>query len=264
MGSTNPVFILPGANRDRAEEIASGLKNSLTLGVGQFCTNPGLIITEKSSGENIVIKKLGEKIKDSSPGIMLGPTIKRSYEAGIRKIDDNHDVKMVGASQVTRGETAVEARVYTTDYETFVSHKYLSEEVFGPSTINISTRDKNEMIQMAKQLEGHLTATILGNKEELMEYQNLIEVLQTKVGRLIFNGYPTGVEVCHSMVHGGPFPATTSSQSTSVGTAAIKRFARPFCFQDFPDNLLPPALQNANPGTLIRLVNGSWTRKPVS
>ena len=141
-------------------------------------------------------------------------------------------------------------------YSTFKSNPALAEEVFGPSTLLVDADDKEEILDLARNLEGHLTATIIGTDKDLAAYGELVEILENKVGRIIFNGYPTGVEVCHSMHHGGPYPATTDSRSTSVGTGAIKRFLRPICFQDMPQNMLPDALKDSNPLGIWRLVDG--------
>ena len=155
------------------------------------------------------------------------------------------------------------AKIFTTDCQTFLDDKTLSEEVFGPSTLNVCAGAKEELLELAGNLSGHLTATIHGNEKDLQEYSDLIRILERKVGRLIFNGYPTGVEVCHSMVHGGPYPATTAPHTTSVGTAAIRRFSRPVCYQDFPDSALPRALQNENPLNIWRLVDGRFTQDRI-
>jgi alpha-ketoglutaric semialdehyde dehydrogenase len=138
-----------------------------------------------------------------------------------------------------------------------------SEEVFGPSTLNVQASSRQEMIRIAREMDGHLTASIHGTGQDLLEYAELVKILEQKAGRLIFNGYPTGVEVCHAMIHGGPFPATTFPNTTSVGTAAIYRFCRPVCYQDFPQSALPEALKDGNPLGIWRLVNGTLTRDLV-
>ena len=155
-------------------------------------------------------------------------------------------------------------KVFTTDTTSFLNDNHLKEEVFGPSTLIVSTNEKKEMLTAAEAIGGHLTATIHGTEEDLIEYAELIQILERKVGRIIFNGFPTGVEVCHSMVHGGPYPATTASHTTSVGTAAIFRFSRPICYQDFPQQSLPDALRNENPLHIFRLVNGQFTRENIT
>jgi len=150
--------------------------------------------------------------------------------------------------------------VFETSAKNFIKENYLEEENFGPSTITITADSKEELLASASKLQGHLTATIFGTEEDLANYTDLIQILEQKVGRLIINNYPTGVEVCHSMVHGGPFPSTTNSRSTSVGTGAISRFTRPFCYQNFPNHLLPNELKNENPLQIFRIVDGKITK----
>ncbi|GJM34226.1 MAG: 2,5-dioxovalerate dehydrogenase [Saprospiraceae bacterium] len=261
MGSSNPVFILPGILKKEKSNIAKGLAGSLTLGVGQFCTNPGLLIMDQSDDANDFLKELGEQIKSSTPGTMLSAGIKNNYTAGVNKLTEAQGVSLVASSSETETGNHAQSNVFTTGVHTFMQDHSLEEEVFGPTLLNVSTGNKAEMIKLAESLEGHLTATIHGTAAELQEYSDLIKVLERKVGRIIFNGFPTGVEVCDAMVHGGPYPATTAPQTTSVGTAAIKRFARPVCYQDFPQSALPVALRDENPLKLWRLVNGEWRRE---
>ena len=159
--------------------------------------------------------------------------------------------------------TQAGAHVWTTDIDAFVGNDELSEEIFGPSTLVVKARDKAELIRAANKLDGHLTATIHGTEKDLEEHMDLVEILERKVGRIIFNGFPTGVEVCHSMHHGGPYPATTDGRSTSVGTAAIFRFTRLLSYQGFPQSGLPDELKDANPNGIFRLVNGEYTNVSV-
>ena len=260
MGSSNPVFILPGALKARKEKIAEGLAGSLTLGVGQFCTNPGLVVTDGSQDARHFLELLGGQVSALTPGTMLSSGIRNNYLEGMERLNSAEGVNLIASSHQAGEENSVPARVFTAEADTFFHNPALEEEVFGPSTLNISARSKAELIRVAEALEGHLTATIHGTEEELQEYASLIAVLERKVGRIIFNGYPTGVEVCHAMMHGGPFPATTAPQTTSVGTAAIRRFARPVCYQDFPQSSLPLPLKDDNPLKIWRLVNGEWTK----
>jgi NADP-dependent aldehyde dehydrogenase len=181
----------------------------------------------------------------------------------VRRFNSHAGVDQIVSGEGTLEGNKVQAKLFNTTGEVFMKNPDLAEEVFGPSTTMVSTSGRQEMISIAKKMEGQLTATIHGNEQDMEEYSDLIRVLELKVGRLIFNGYPTGVEVCHSMVHGGPFPATTASQSTSVGTAAIKRFSRPICYQDFPQSALPDALKDENPLGIWRMINGNITRNPV-
>jgi 2,5-dioxopentanoate dehydrogenase len=261
MGSINPVFILPGALRERAGAIAEGMKNSVTLGVGQFCTNPGLIAGMGDESLSGFVGKLGELIADAPTGTMLYPGILKAYEQGVREFGEIAGVHKVQSNH-TADLTKTEARaaMFSTNANTFLRHSVLSDEVFGPSTVVVSCDSRAELELVASSLQGHLTATIHGTSEDLEEFKSLISILENKVGRLIFNGYPTGVEVCPSMHHGGPYPATTDPHFTSVGTAAIHRFARPVCYQNFPQEALPVELRNSNKKGIWRLVDNQLTK----
>ncbi|MCO6476178.1 MAG: aldehyde dehydrogenase (NADP(+)), partial [Phaeodactylibacter sp.] len=263
MGSSNPVFILPGALKERKEKIAQGLAGSLTLGVGQFCTNPGLVVTSGQEDTQDFLQILGGQVKAIALGAMLAAGIRNNYLAGIEQLSSFKGVGLVASGSRTEGENSVPPMVFSTSAATFLGDKTLAEEVFGPSTLNVSAGSKAELLKVAESLDGHLTATIHGTEEELAEYAGLISILERKVGRIIFNGFPTGVEVCPAMMHGGPFPATTAPQTTSVGTAAIRRFARPVCYQDFPQAALPMPLRDDNPLKIWRLVDGEWTKAPL-
>jgi alpha-ketoglutaric semialdehyde dehydrogenase len=256
MGSSNPVFVLPGAVAKSQDKLAAGLVASLNLGVGQFCTNPGLLITPEAPESQSLLTQMAELIKKQADGTMLSAGIKANYVNGTTAFKEHQTVELIASSNTEAKGNQSNANIFRTSGQDFMSHPNLAEEVFGPSMLSVVTTDKEELIQLAKGLSGHLTATIHGTEEDLKEYSELISILQQKVGRLIFNGYPTGVEVCHSMVHGGPFPATTAVQSTSVGTGAIRRFSRPVCFQDFPQEALPQALRNNNPLNIWRLWDG--------
>ena len=257
MGSTNPVFILPGAISERGTEIANGLATSITQGVGQFCTNPGLSFVMRSTNSELFFEQLAAKISEISAGTMLTPNIKKSFDNGIKKVNEIKDVDQLAKGILAEEPNAATPIVFKTAIENYLENELLSEEIFGPSSVLVEVDLKEKIIAAAKQLKGHLTATIIGNSNDFEEYKELFSILELKVGRVLINGFPTGVEVCHSMVHGGPYPATTASQSTSVGANAIKRFVRPFCYQDFPDELLPMALKQDNPLNIWRLVNGN-------
>ncbi len=259
MGSVNPVFILPGAMRARAKSIASGLAKSINLGVGQFCTNPGLVIAEKNEDLDGFLKILDEEIRNSEAGTMLTSGIFQSFEAGKKSLSEHEGVKLASEGPQGEGPNAARASLFITDAEILLEDPDIAEEVFGPSSVLVQSGSKRQLIQAAENLEGHLTATIHADGTELATYQELISVLERKVGRLIINGFPTGVEVCHAMVHGGPYPSTTDSRTTSVGTAAIRRFGRPVCYQDFSQTLLPDALKDGNPWGIIRTVDGKLT-----
>ncbi len=257
MGSTNPVFILPQALNERAEEIANGLAGSITMGVGQFCTNPGLSFIQKSDSSDKFYKQLNYKISEVPAATMLTPDMKKAYDKGIQKTLGINKVEefAVGLAEITPNSAT--PRIFKTSIANYFENEDLSEENFGPSSVLVEVQSKEDILKAARNLVGHLTATVIGTDADFAAYKELFDILELKVGRILINGYPTGVEVCHSMVHGGPYPATTAPQSTSVGTGAIKRFVRPVCFQDYPDALLPAALQRENKLHIWRLVNGN-------
>jgi alpha-ketoglutaric semialdehyde dehydrogenase len=261
MSSVNPVIILPGALTERAELIAVGLHGSVTLGAGQFCTNPGLILLPDMEGSKVLIAKLRDLSNGTEAQTMLSPGISASYQRVISSRSNHADVETVGSPARQGNGCDVTTAFFKTDAKTFLANPELSQEVFGPSTLVISYSDREELLRLAGALEGQLTATIHGSEEELRANSDLLRILETRAGRLLFNGYPTGVEVCHSMVHGGPYPATSDGRSTSVGTRAIFRFARQVCFQGFPNAALPDELKDENPLGIWRLVDGKLTQQ---
>lgn len=260
MGSTNPVFVLPQAMRERRENIARELAASVTLGVGQFCTNPGLVFFQ-GDGDNTFSKTLSKTLDETPPGVMLTPYIRESYYAGVEKLRTTKGITTVAKTRLQEEKGYAPAYLFQSTADTFLSDHSLEEEVFGPSTLAVTVDNKDQLMQIARQLSGHLTATLHAAGNDLEEYSQLIDILEQKVGRLIVNGYPTGVEVTHAMIHGGPFPATTDGRSTSVGTDAIKRFARPVCYQNFPQPMLPDELKDDNPLHIWRMVNGKWENR---
>lgn len=263
MGSFNPVFVLPGALKERGEKIAQGLAGSVTLGVGQFCTNPGVVVALESSETESFIKKTGEAISGVAPGYMLSDRIKIGYDHGVQTQSGTPGVEVVARVNSNGNKFTGAASLLKTSASVFIQNPELSEEVFGPSTLSVLANNKQELLDLAENLQGHLTATIHASENELEEYKDLIQVLERKVGRIIYNGFPTGVEVSHAMIHGGPYPATTDSKTTSVGTAAIERFCRPVCFQDFPQKALPEALLDENPLGIWRMVNGDLSKEKI-
>ena len=256
MGSTNPVFILPGALKERNEELAKGLVASVALGVGQFCTNPGLVFTENSTDADSFKETTVNCFKEVNAENMLNAGIKEAYERGVEALSKESNVELISSGNTNAMGFKGTAFLLQTNAENFIENDKLQEEVFGPSTLMLSANKREELITSAKKLTGHLTATLHATEEDLKNYADLVEILEQKVGRLIINAFPTGVEVCHSMVHGGPFPATTDSRSTSVGTMAISRFTRPVCYQGFPQFSLPDELKDENPLNIWRMVNG--------
>lgn len=263
MGSTNPVFILPGALAE-SKKLAAGFAGSITLGVGQFCTNPGLILVEGGAAAETFKTDLSTAIAETSAGTMLTPGIKNAFEHGIADFEQEAGVEGVGVGQDVATANSVAAQVFQTSYEKLQANPKLAEEVFGPSSLIVDAPSKAAILDTARNLEGHLTTTVHGTPTDLAEYKELFTILERKAGRVIINGFPTGVEVCHAMVHGGPYPATTAPQSTSVGTNAIKRFARPVCYQDFPASLLPEELQDKNARGIWRLIDGTWSQADVA
>ncbi len=261
MGSVNPVFVLPGALGERAETIAAGLAQSVTLGVGQFCTCPGIAAGIAGADFDRFVARLEELIANAGPGTMLYPRILHSYETGARQLSAIDGVRTVrGEGGADEEGTQARPTLFVTDAATFLGHDELRHEVFGPSTVLVRCDSPEQLVDVARALDGQLTATIHGITADLTAHAALVSTLERKAGRLIFNGFPTGVEVCSAMQHGGPYPATTDARSTSVGTAAIDRFARPVAYQDFPPSALPPELQDGNPKHVWRSVDGERTR----
>ncbi|MFH5831268.1 aldehyde dehydrogenase (NADP(+)) [Halalkalibaculum sp. DA384] len=260
MGSTNPMFLLPGALKEQGEELAEGLVNSVNLGVGQFCTNPGLVAYQDSDEARAFQQKVSEHFKKASAGTMLTAGIQSAYKQGLEKLLQQEGVRLVADGKDNGSATPGVPHLLNVSSKDFLANRFLEEEVFGPSTLTITAGGKQDLVAIAENLQGHLTATLYGTEQDLEEYSELVRVLQRKVGRLIFNGFPTGVQVNHAMVHGGPFPATTDARATSVGTLAIERFVRPVCFQGFPEEQLPDELKADNPLGIGRLVNGERTK----
>jgi alpha-ketoglutaric semialdehyde dehydrogenase len=263
MGSTNPVFILPQALKDQADSFAKGFAASVSLGVGQFCTNPGMLIYENAPAAATFSNKLEAEFKQTAGGVMLTSNIYTAYTAGIERHTGTAGVEVLAKGSYSGNLNTAMPVLFKIDSETLQAQPDLAEEVFGPSSIVVEASSKDDLMTIAKNLTGHLTATVYGTDSDLIEYKDLLDILEQKVGRLLINGYPTGVEVCSAMVHGGPFPATTDSRSTSVGTAAIDRFTRPICYQNMPQGLLPDELKNTNPLEIWRLVNGGLSKKSI-
>ena len=260
MSSINPVFLLPAALQQRADSLAQGFAGSLLMGAGQFCTNPGLVIAIEGDGLQRFIDSAQQALASSSPATMLTPGICRAYSEGVSTLAAQPQVDTLVRGLEATGPNQCQAALFSTTAEAFLAEPdALGMEVFGSSSLLIRCRDEAEMLRIAEHLEGQLTATLqLQQGADTALLSALLDILELKAGRILANGYPTGVEVCHAMVHGGPFPATSDSRTTSVGSAAIKRFLRPVCYQDIPDNALPEALQQANPLALRRMVNGGY------
>ncbi len=257
MGSVNPVFFLPRILQQKGEALAGQFIQSVTLGVGQFCTNPGIFITNGPDLPHHFIESLQKHISTIPAGFMLTPGILDAYNNGIAGLQEQ-GAELLANTAASLSQAS--AALLQISAQKVLAGPSIMHEVFGPSTLHISAGNKQELYQLANTLEGQLTATIHGTEEDLREHIELVDILREKAGRLIINGFPTGVAVNHAMVHGGPWPATTPAAGTSVGTAAIGRFVRPVCFQDFPAWLLPPELQDRNPLGIWRMVNGNFSK----
>jgi alpha-ketoglutaric semialdehyde dehydrogenase len=263
MGSTNPLFILPGALALRGKDIASQLHGSFTLGAGQFCTKPGMVFVPEAQTTADFFAEFQSKVSQSKKFTLLTSGIRSAYQRESEKRRGSAGVAVLAEGEQPSSDLPFFAQVeaFETDLDTLNANVDLSAELFGPSTLLIRYTAKEQILRAARNLSGHLTATIHGTDDDLREFADLIQILRTKVGRIVFNGYPTGVEVCHAMIHGGPYPASTDSRTTSVGTQAIYRFARPVCYQDFPDAALPDELKDGNPLKIFRMVDGQLVRE---
>jgi len=266
MSSLNPVFLLPGALRERSAQLVEGLKTSVTMGVGQFCTKPGLVFGIGGADFGRFAENFAAAMRTVAPGTMLTAGICRAFHDGLETMGRVPGVIALGVNDTApdAAKTHGEPVVFATDAENFRSQPTLHEEVFGPYTLLVDAPDFPDLVRLAHRLEGQLTATVHGTAEDLAEAGVLLAALQRRAGRVVVNGFPTGVEVCPAMHHGGPYPATTDERFTSVGTAAIQRFARPVCLQNLPASALPPELLDANPRGLMRLINGQLTRDAVA
>jgi NADP-dependent aldehyde dehydrogenase len=260
MGSTNPVFVLSGALKKSPPALADSLLQSVTLGAGQFCTNPGLVFGIADDSWRAFLEQAGKAATNSAPGTMLYDGICRRFSRGAEKVGSIKGVREVGKSSGNAKAGQAPAIVFETSAQAFLENAALHEELFGPATLLVSCGSAQELETIARSLPGQLTASIHGTEADLANHPGLVRILEQKAGRVIFNGFPTGVEVCPSMQHGGPYPATTDSRTTSVGTAAITRFARPVCFQNFPEAALPVELRNKNERGIWRLVDGQLMR----
>jgi alpha-ketoglutaric semialdehyde dehydrogenase len=256
MSSINPVLLFPAALQNRTQALAEGFVASLTLGAGQFCTNPGLVIALKSAALDSFIAATAQRIERSPAQTMLTPGIFRAYASAVNALDENPRATGAAIGQAGSAPNQGQAHVFVSDAADFLADHNLQGEAFGAASLIVQCASVEEMRQVTEHLEGQLTATLHLDDEDVEQARALLPTLERKAGRLLVNGWPTGVEVCDAMVHGGPFPATSDSRTTSVGTAAILRFLRPVCYQDFPDSLLPTALKQANPLHLSRLLDG--------
>lgn len=262
MGSVNPVFLLPGALKARAQAIAENYVGSVTMGVGQFCTNPAVVMGVAGTELDTFVQAAADAAAKVAPQTMLHAGIRGLYEKGTAEFAAIPGLSIAGKSSAPAKPEATQAEcvIFTTDIETFNANDSLSHEVFGPCSIVTRCSSKEDLLNFARGLEGQLTATLHGTPEDLAEHADLVRILERKVGRIIFNGFPTGIEVCASMHHGGPYPAASHSFFTSIGSASIFRFVRPVCYQGFPDEALPEALKAKNTRGSFRIVDGQITQ----
>ncbi len=263
MGSVNPVFLMPEKMRSSAAEIAKMYAGSITLGVGQFCTNPGLIIGIEGADLQTFTDTLGEEIKKTAPGKMLHEGIAKAYRENRSSALGQADVTTVAESPSTTDNLEAMPTLASASGKAFLKNPVLHKEVFGPYSLIVRCADAAEMLEITRKLEGQLTATLMATDNDIIANDEFVEAVKNICGRLILNNVPTGVEVVLGMHHGGPYPATTDARFTSVGADGIKRFARPVSFQNWSDALLPAELQNANPLKIWRTVNNELTKDPI-
>ena len=249
MGSSNPQFLLPEALRERGAEIAAGFAEALTLGVGQFCTNPGLLFAIAGADLETFASRVSAMLGEKPGGVMLHRGIREAYVSDVGRRSRIAGVRPFGeVGEAGSGACLAAPVLLCTDFTSFHKSRELSEEIFGPAAVLVGCADREELLTAARRLCGQLTATLHGTTGDFSTFSELPGILEVKAGRLICNGFPTGVEVSPAMVHGGPYPATTDSRFTSVGTVAIQRFLRPVCYQNFPPALLPDGLGTSSEG----------------
>jgi len=262
MSSINPVIVLPQALQVRGEQVASELAASVVMGCGQFCTNPGLVVGIKSPQFEQFVHTLVARMADQGPQTMLNAGTLRSYQNGVQHLLAHPGIQHL-AGQPQSGNQA-QPQLFKADVSLLLNgDPLLQEEVFGPATVVVEVDDAQQLSEALRHLQGQLTATLIAEPDDLSTFATLVPLLERKAGRLLLNGYPTGVEVSDAMVHGGPYPATSDARGTSVGTLAIDRFLRPVCFQNYPDALLPDALKSGNPLGIARLLDGVSSREAV-
>lgn len=263
MGSINPVVLFPNALEERGTSLAKTYAGSITLGTGQFCTNPGLLLGIKGAALTHFIQTLGKEIVQIEPSVMLHPNIVGAYEHHKKEAVSQSDVEVIAKYEGAVKTNFARQVIVTVEGKTFLENPTLHHEVFGPFSLVVQCENVAQLEKIITGLEGQLTGTVISENEEVNEYPNIIAALQNRVGRIIFNGVPTGVEVCPSMVHGGPYPSSTDSRFTAVGIHSIKRWVRPFSYQDWPNDLLPDALKNENPLHINRTINGTFNSKTI-
>jgi 2,5-dioxopentanoate dehydrogenase len=263
MSSINPVVVLPQKLREDSDTVATQLTGSITLGVGQFCTNPGLLFVIDSDETKQFVQKLASQLASVPEAVMLNKTICESYYTGREQLVDQKGVKQLIFGEDKSSSFKGSPALLEVNANDFIANADLQNEVFGPASLVVICNNESELFEAIQSLHGQLTGTVFGTAHDIKTYSETIDVLAEKVGRIIYNSVPTGVEVCHAMVHGGPYPATTDGRTTSVGAEAIKRFVRPVCYQDCPEEALPDALKDANPLGIMRKVDGRYTKAAI-
>ena len=247
MSSINPVLLLPGALAAGAGALGKAFVGSMTLGVGQFCTNPGLLLALDGEEVDRFVAAAREALQAVEPAVMLTPGIHSAYEKGVGKLLGHPKVQVLARGPEPQGKYCGRGALFSVKGGDLLQSPEIMDEVFGASSVIVRCAGEKELVEVLEHLEGQLTATLHAAEGDEALATRLIPLLERKAGRLIANGWPTGVEVSHAMVHGGPFPATSDGRSTSVGTLSIERFLRPVCYQDFPDALLPESLRRDAP-----------------
>ncbi len=258
MGSINPVVILPEALKNNGESLAQKYAGSINLGAGQFCTNPGLILAIEGAELDTFGKHLAAEIGQQQANCMLHPNIHSSYENGKQKMFDTNGTEVLAVALDAEGANDGKPALVKVSADDFLANGVLHTEVFGPFSMLVACASKVQLLEVLNALEGQLTGSLIAEAEEVSAYTDVIDALRSRVGRILFNGVPTGVEVCPAMHHGGPFPSTSDSKFTSVGNDAIYRWVRPVSYQDWPEQLLPEALKNENPLGILRKVDGIY------
>jgi 2,5-dioxopentanoate dehydrogenase len=258
MSSINPVFLLDGALASHGADLGRAFVASLTMGSGQFCTNPGLVIAVDGPGLDAFLAAARDAVAGAPATPMLTPGIAANYASGVGVLSGEAHLIVRGES--SDNQTSCRAALFATDASSFLGSEALQAEVFGASSLIVRCADAAEMRAVAENFEGQLTATVHADESDYDDVRQLLPLLELKAGRILFDGWPTGVEVCHAMVHGGPYPATSDPRSTSVGSRAIERFLRPVCYQNIPKTLLPSAIADDNPDHLWRRIDGRLTQ----
>jgi NADP-dependent aldehyde dehydrogenase len=259
MSAVNPVVLMRGALEQKGEELGKAYAASLSMGVGQFCTNPGIVLAIDTPGLERFVQAAVASVSEMPAGVMLTSGIAEGYERGVERLSGKPGMSVLATGPEGDGPNRGLATLFGIDADAFGADPEIAEEVFGAASVLVRCADADALTRALEGMEGQLTTTVHFTREDEADVATMLPVLERRAGRLIANGWPTGVEVGHAMVHGGPFPATSDGRSTSVGPLAIERFLRPVCYQHFPDTLLPPVLQGNGPDGVPRRIDGRMT-----